>query len=214
MELRNRGKLSFIFLCLAILISVVLIIEVNSGKALWIDGKITALFSGVPSYLHPFFIVLTALGEKIGIGIIALLMLVWLLIRKRDFTGMAAMALAVALGNEVSKWLKDFIARPRPDLEHLVEVKSYSFPSGHAMVGMILYFFIAYFLIRECRGKTAKLIIGIVIGVLLFLIGLSRIILQVHYPSDVIGGFALGYIWVYLWIFFYNFFKKREKKRA
>ncbi|WML49642.1 phosphatase PAP2 family protein [Neobacillus sp. PS3-34] len=93
-------------------------------------------------------------------------------------------------------------------------MKSYSFPSGHAMVGMILYFFIAYFLIRECRGKTAKLIIGIVIGVLLFLIGLSRIILQVHYPSDVIGGFALGYIWVYLWIFFYNFFKKREKKRA
>lgn len=175
----------------------------------WIDEKVVGLFSHVPRSVIPFFIQVTEMGDKKGIGVAAILALAWLLLKKRNYLGAAALALSVAIGNEVSKLLKDFFERPRPDLEHLVLVKSYSFPSGHAMVGMIVYFMIAYLLLEEAKTKAGKITIAIITAILLILIGASRIILQVHYPSDVLGGYTLGYLWVVIWILLYNYFKKR-----
>jgi len=213
MERKNGFKLSFIMFCLSIVVSVLTIMEVRKDKPLWLDEKITALFSNVPEAFHPFFIQLTAMGDKKGIGLVALLVLAYLLIRKKDFTGMGAFALAIALGNELSKWIKDTVARPRPELEHLVPVSSYSFPSGHAMLGMILYFFTVYFITMDLKSKKAKKITAAVFIIFILLLGASRIILQVHFPTDVIGGYALGYAWVYLWILLYNYSKKIAFKK-
>jgi undecaprenyl-diphosphatase len=177
----------------------------------WIDDKIAGLFSHVPDSVIPFFIQLTEMGDKKGIGIVALLALAWLLLKQRNYVGAGVLALSIALGNEVSKLLKDFFQRPRPDLEHLVDVKSYSFPSGHAMVGMIVYFMIAYLLIEGVKSKAGKIIIATITAILLLLIGASRIILHVHYPSDVLGGYVLGYLWVVIWLLVYNYFKNHQK---
>ncbi|WP_160724629.1 phosphatase PAP2 family protein [Bacillus sp. USDA818B3_A] len=207
-------KKSFIFLILAVFIALFTSIKVALHGSFWIDSYVAGLFSHVPDALIPFFIQVTELGDKLGIGIVALIMLVWLLLLKRNYPGAAMLALSVALGNEASKLIKDWLVRPRPDLEHLVHVKSYSYPSGHAMVGMILYFTCAYLLIEAIQSKSAKWLIALLAAVLLLLIGASRIILQVHYPSDVFGGYALGFIWTSIWIFFYKYFKNRyEKKR-
>ena len=80
------------------------------------------------------------------------------------------------------------------------------------MVGMIVYFFIAYLLIEAIQSKTGKIIVATLAAILLLLIGASRIILQVHYPTDVLGGFALGYIWVTIWIMLYQYFNKKLQK--
>ncbi|MFL6561762.1 MAG: phosphatase PAP2 family protein, partial [Bacillus sp. (in: firmicutes)] len=60
-------------------------------------------------------------------------------------------------------------------------------------------------------SRVGKVTIAVITAILLLLIGASRIILHVHYPTDVIGGYALGYIWVVIWILLYNYFKKRVK---
>ena len=174
----------------------------------WIDEKVAGIFH-VPESVIPFFIQVTEMGDKKGIGVVALLALAWLLVRKRNYVGAAVLALSVAIGNEVSKLIKDLFERPRPDLEHLVDVKSYSFPSGHAMVGMIVYFMIAYLIMEDVKSRAGKIIISVITAILLLLIGASRIILQVHYPTDVLGGYAFGYLWVVIWILLYNYFKKR-----
>jgi undecaprenyl-diphosphatase len=208
---KSKANYSFIFLILAVIIAGFTSIKVAVHSIFWMDDLIASLLANTPDVYVPFFIRITAMGDKIGIGIVALLMLAWLLIRKRNYLGAAVLVLSIALGNEVSKLLKDLFVRPRPELEHLVQVKSYSFPSGHAMVGMVVYFMIAYLLIEGNRSKTTKLFIGCVAAILLLLIGASRIILHVHYPSDVLGGYALGFIWVSIWLFIYKYFKLRIK---
>ncbi|PFP30391.1 hypothetical protein COJ96_06680 [Bacillus sp. AFS073361] len=211
MERKNKRSVSYLFIIFAFLWAVFTCMKVAMNSNFWIDIKVAGLAAHVPELAIPFFIKITAMGDKIGIGIVAILALAWLLIKKRNYVGAAALALSTAIGNEVSKLFKDFFERPRPDLEHLVSVKSYSYPSGHAMVGMIVYFIIAYLLMEEARSKAGKVIIAVITAILLLLIGASRIILQVHYPSDVLGGYALGYLWVVIWILLYNYFKKRIK---
>lgn len=211
MKSKSKVNFSFIFMGLVVLFALFTTIKVATHSIFWMDDKIAGLFSHVPNPLIPFFINLTEMGDKKGIGVVAILMLGWLLLKKRNYLGAAVFALSVAIGNEISKILKDYFARPRPDLEHLVEVKSYSFPSGHAMVGMTVYFLIAYLLIEATTSKTAKITIGACAAILLLLIGASRVILHVHYPSDVLGGYALGYIWVAFSIMIYTYFKKRTK---
>ncbi|MEH7417772.1 phosphatase PAP2 family protein [Neobacillus drentensis] len=206
-------KKSVVFLIIAFLMALFTSIKVALHSTFWMDAYVADLFKHVPDKAIPFFIHVTELGDKKGIGILALVILVWLLLIKRNYAGAAMLALSLALANEVYKVLKDMFVRPRPDLEHLVDVKSYSFPSGHALVGMVLYFTVAYLLIEEIQSRSAKWLIAIIASVVLLLIGASRIILQVHYPSDVFGGYALGFIWATIWIFLYQYFNKRYTKK-
>ena len=155
--MKNKGNyFTYIFVCLAAIIAIYISIKVAAKETFWIDAKLADLFTYVPDNLNPFFLLLTELGDKKGIGIVALIVLVWLLLIKRHFLGAAALTLSTALGNEVNKLLKDWIARPRPELEHLAHVDSLSFPSGHAMVGLMFYFFIAYLVIEGMKSAAAK----------------------------------------------------------
>ena len=92
---------------------------------------------------------------------------------------------------------KYWIARARPDLEpHLVVVKTSSFPSGHATSSMIFYLTLALVLDRRHALASRR---GVAAAILLsLLIGISRVMLGVHWPSDVIGGWAFGLLWVLL----------------
>lgn len=208
----KRNTSTYLILGFSILIAIYISIKVAAKQTFWIDDKLADLFAYVPDTFNPFFLFLTELGDKKGIGIVALIVLGWLLLIKRNLLGAAAIALSVALGNEVNKLLKDLIARERPELDHLAHVDSLSFPSGHAMVGLIFYYFIAYLMLEDIKSAAARRMVIIYAVLLLLLIGASRIILQVHYPTDVIGGFAFGYIWVLPSIYIYNFFKKKLKK--
>jgi membrane-associated phospholipid phosphatase len=209
--MKKGNRYTYLILGFAILIAIYISIKIAAKQTFWLDDKLADLFAYVPDTFNPFFLLLTELGDKKGIGIVALIVLGWLLLIKRNFLGAAAITLSVALGNEVNKLLKDLISRQRPDLDHLAHVDSLSFPSGHAMVGLICYFFIAYLVIEELKSATAKKLVILFTALLLLLIGASRIILQVHYPTDVIGGFAFGYIWVMLSIIIYKFFKRKLK---
>ena len=88
------------------------------------------------------------------------------------------------------------IARVRPDLEpHLVVVKTSSFPSGHAASSTIFYLTVALVLAGGSRWRFTATAAAIILALL---IGISRVMLGVHWPSDVIGGWAFGMLWVLL----------------
>lgn len=91
--------------------------------------------------------------------------------------------------------LKEFFQRPRPHLFSLIPESSYSFPSGHAMNSFVFYTAIAYFILRVNDNiKLAFITSGIAI-IIIALIGISRIYLGVHFPSDVIAGYVGGFFW-------------------
>ncbi len=91
-------------------------------------------------------------------------------------------------------------SRPRPDLvSHLAEVQSASFPSGHAMVSAVAYLTIGTLLARAHKKRSTKIIVMTYAIILTLLIGISRVYLGVHWPTDVLAGWALGAAWAALW---------------
>jgi len=107
-----------------------------------------------------------------------------------------AIVLIVLVGRGLVEAQKYWIARVRPDLEpHLVVVKTQSFPSGHATSSMIFYLTVALVLTAGTRWSRVAAAIAILLSLL---IGTSRVMLGVHWPSDVIGGWAFGLLWVLL----------------
>lgn len=152
-----------------------------------------ALYAGHHPLLISIARLLTDLGEPtilIGATIVCSLWL-WLAGRWR----LGATLLAVALvGRGMSELQKMIIARPRPALEyHLVNVKTQSFPSGHATSSMVFYLALALALAGHSRWKTQAVSAALLVSLL---IGVSRVMLGVHWPSDVVGGWAFGACWV------------------
>ncbi|MGJ5676406.1 MAG: phosphatase PAP2 family protein [Nostochopsis sp.] len=104
--------------------------------------------------------------------------------------GMAAVG---AIGLNI--FLKELFCRARPALwDHLVNVGHYSFPSGHAMVSMVIYGFIGYTLAKQFP-QHKRLIFALTAG-LITAIGLTRLYLGVHWPTDVLVGYAAGLVWL------------------
>ena len=100
------------------------------------------------------------------------------------------------IGRGLAEAQKYWVARVRPDIEpHLVVVKTSSFPSGHATNSMIFYLMLSLVLTRGTQWHRAAAAAAIALSLL---IGLSRVMLGVHWPSDVIGGWAFGALWVML----------------
>lgn len=137
--------------------------------------------------------VLTRVGDPTTVGVATALVLAALLAarRLRD-----ALTLAVEVGGAAVLDLagKQFFARPRPALyPHLVHETDFGFPSGHAMGDVA--FFLALFLLAERIAPGRWRSAGLMGVALAFIIGASRPYLQVHFPTDVLAGWALGLAW-------------------
>lgn len=154
-----------------------------------------ALYAGHRPALALAARIFTALGEPtvlIGAGVAVA---AWLFYRGHRHLPWALIAI-VTIGRALSEMQKYVIARGRPELEpHLVVVKTSSFPSGHATSSMIFYLALALALTRGSRWRSAAVTGAILLSLA---IGLSRVMLGVHWPSDVVGGWAFGLLWVLL----------------
>jgi membrane-associated phospholipid phosphatase len=92
--------------------------------------------------------------------------------------------------------LKAFFQRERPDLQLIGNVGGYSFPSGHALISAVFYGLFVYIIWHEVKHKALRIFLVITLILLILLISFSRIYLRVHYPSDVIAGLCVGFIWL------------------
>ncbi len=105
----------------------------------------------------------------------------------------AAGALTIGVATVANSALKTVIARARPDLlDPLVEEHGFSFPSGHSALGMVAYGVLAVLVSRTRLPIAVRRIVIVALVVLIGLIGLSRVWLGVHYPTDVLAGWAAG----------------------
>jgi undecaprenyl-diphosphatase len=98
--------------------------------------------------------------------------------------------------------LKQLFQRPRPTVvPHLREVMTMSFPSGHALISAVVYLTLGTLLMRIAKRGLAKIYCMAVAMLATFLIGVSRVYLGVHYPTDVLAGWLIGFTWALLcWI--------------
>lgn len=153
------------------------------------------LYAGHRPMLLTIARALTALGEPTVLIGACVLCALWLWSAGRGRLGLSLLLIAL-IGRGLSEVQKYWVARARPDLQpHLVVVKTQSFPSGHATSSMIFYLALALALTTHSRWRRPAVIGAVILSLL---IGTSRVMLGVHWPSDVIGGWSFGMLWVLL----------------
>lgn len=156
---------------------------------------------------------LTALGSAVVLILFGFLVLGYLCLQ-RLYAAAILMVIATAGGEGLNTVLKEMFLRARPDFtSHLVEVKTLSFPSGHAMAASIFYLTMGALLTQTAKRHSEK---GYVMGaaVLLTLVtGISRVYLGVHYPSDVLAGWSAGTAWAILCWLVARWLRKRGALR-
>jgi len=118
----------------------------------------------------------------------------------------AAIGMGGFLLNYFMKLSFQRIRPPNPLIEPL---QNFSFPSGHATSGFIFYGLLAYLIWKSDIPKLWKYIAGIILISFSLLIGFSRIYLRLHYPSDVVAGFCIGFAWLVLTILLFEKLKKK-----
>ncbi|MES0032331.1 phosphatase PAP2 family protein [Mesorhizobium sp. M0040] len=151
-----------------------------------------------PAWLEGAMRDITSLGSASVLVLITAAMIVYLLLIRRPGAALL-MFVAVAGGQLLSSVLKFDIDRPRPDLvSHLADVASLSFPSGHAMLSAVTYLTLGSMAARFLPGRTTKIyVLGLAV-LTTVVVGISRIYLGVHWPSDVLAGWCAGFAWAML----------------
>ncbi len=141
---------------------------------------------------------ITSLGSAPVLALFVLAVAGSLVVR-RQLHALALLIVATIGGEGLNLLLKDYFDRPRPDVAlHLANVSSPSFPSGHAMESAVIYFTLAALLARLVEPRRLKLYFLGLAALFSFLVGLSRVYLGVHYPSDVLAGWTAGLAWALL----------------
>ncbi|TKI71510.1 phosphatase PAP2 family protein [Lysinibacillus mangiferihumi] len=170
------------------------------------DTKVADILFG-----NPFIEAFHYIGEPSFVITVALILMVYLAWRVKNYRGMLFVLLTFAGGNVLNQLLKKWIQRPRPEIED--QLTSFSFPSGHAMSGILYLFTVAYLLSENnSRARQIQLWIGAI--VLTILIGLSRIAGARHFASDVLAGWCVGYTWFILCVLWYERRKRLYKKNT
>ncbi|WP_423410345.1 phosphatase PAP2 family protein [Heyndrickxia sp. MSNUG] len=198
----------FLFMGAGIVISILFIYlfsevaeEMLEQEVKAFDDSIITFFRNISTHtLDQLMTFVTELGSLWFLSLMTIVTLFTLWIKKRDKWGMLFFLIGIGGGGLLTKVLKVYYARSRPSINPDIDAVGYSFPSGHSMGSLIFYGFIAYFIVRSDISKPLKWTVGVISGILIILIGTSRIYLDAHYPSDVIAGHLAGAIWLILCI--------------
>ena len=157
----------------------------DSNIQTWVRG-------GLPAGLTRFFKTITMLGNTPVQAIIAIVAVILLYLRQYKaeaiFVGASGLLASILIVS-----LKYIYQRQRPSITHLVHASGYSFPSGHSLGTFMILGAIAIVLAQRLAKKESKIAVYGITGLLIFLVGLSRIYVGVHYLTDVLAGFTLAF---------------------
>ena len=193
-----KKKYIIITILLVLFIFLTILVLTNNIKT-FDDSIYNFLISLRSNSLDTFLKIITKSANTMSVMII-LAVLVFIL-KKDDGYLLVMNTICVVSSNQI---LKRIIRRARPNHLRLVKEKGFSFPSGHSMVSIALYGILIYIVNKNIKNKPLRITLTIILSILILLIGLSRIYVGVHYPSDVLSGYILATIITILVIDYYN----------
>jgi len=178
-------------LCLIAFVMLALLVEAGATRAIDVAIIGAVRDPGLVAPLAPLGVLTTA-GSTVWIVAASLVVLVVQLIARRPWLGVAATAM-IGVASLSDHLVKDIVRRVRPDLLPPIVVEpGYSFPSGHAALSMVAYGIIAVLVLRSGLPRGVRWLATGSLALVVALVGVSRIYLGVHYPSDVLGGWLGG----------------------
>ncbi|MBP1996310.1 phosphatase PAP2 family protein [Paenibacillus eucommiae] len=156
----------------------------------------------------------TIIGSGGVISFLALLMVIFLYKVLKHRKELILFVGVIAGSALLNVWLKILFHRARPDLHRIIDASGFSFPSGHSMAAFSMYGIFAFLLWRHLSTSFKRISLVLLSTVMIIAIGLSRIYLGVHYPSDVLGGYLVSGTWLTLSIWFYQHYSERWSSRS
>lgn len=184
----TKRKKVILGILIALFISVMLLVIFDLTKG-FDDAIYNFLISRRSAALDKFFMFITKFGNTKTI----ILLVSIILIINRNKEGFTLTSLTL-FSVSIMTILKPIIRRDRPSHLRLIKESNYSFPSGHAMISICVYGYLLYLAYTKINNKIIKYLVSTTLFLLIILIGLSRIYLGVHYPSDIVGGYLLALI--------------------
>jgi membrane-associated phospholipid phosphatase len=168
------------------------------------SDRFVAIDDGVLTWLHTywgpasnnFMLFFTTIGEVWVLGPL-IAVAAYAVGQYGRWIDAAGLVLAGSGAGLLNLLLKDIFERTRPDLfDGPIHLTTYSFPSGHAMGSIAVYGMLAFVGARLTHSHLLRYAIVLVAALIVFFIGLSRVFFGVHYPTDVLGGYIAGAIWL------------------
>jgi undecaprenyl-diphosphatase len=202
-SLIKTGVLTAVLLCIFILFASVYNRSPVDAIDVWAMQNVSVLQQPV---LNDFFIFLTnAASRPYQYAIFTFFSVIWLL-GQRKWIEPVILGICLFGIRFENQWFKNWFERERPSFDRVIDITGYSFPSGHAMISIAFFGLIAYLLVQNYSFlRPFKTGIYIIVASFIFLVGFSRVYLGVHYPTDVLGGFAAGGTWLLICILLYKF---------
>jgi undecaprenyl-diphosphatase len=195
--------------------------EVNEGETMTIDQAVLLALRTPgdpadpigPAWVEEAARDITALGSFSVLFILITVVVIHLFLIGRTRTGWF-LTVSVIGGTLLSSGLKSLFDRPRPDLTGVARVFTTSFPSGHATVSAVVYLTLGALLSEMAESRGQK-ILSLGSAVLLtVMVGLSRVYLGVHYPTDVLAGWSIGAGWALACAMLAHLYRQRSAARA
>ena len=207
--MKTKKIIKWILCAIAAILAIIIAINIKNGKILELDLKIYDFFSKniINDKLTPIVKIITNIGGAkivIVLTILAIILIKGLKNKLFLLTGVAGTA-------GLNVVLKHIIQRERPNINRLIPETGYSFPSGHSMMSMAFYGILIFLIYKYVKNTALKWTLIIILTILLATIGITRIYLGVHYPSDIIGGFLVSLTYLFILTEIYNKVKIEEK---
>ena len=196
----ERYGLDFTLAFLAILGAMWVFAEIVDGAVTreglnQLDGRIQAAMRALlEDDVTRYVVFITNIGGSRGTIICVLLVGIPLLLLRRWWS-LFGLVFATAAGGLILLGLKEFFARARPE-ESVIHAGGYAFPSGHAFAAMVFWGYLIYLSWKHVGIKVIDFAVTMICFLMIFLIGTSRVYLNVHWLTDVLGGYISGFAWL------------------
>ncbi|MBR5227800.1 MAG: phosphatase PAP2 family protein [Clostridia bacterium] len=203
-----KKNIKWIIVGVLIVLFTILVLCVFNEKTIIFDQKVYEIVDA--TNLYKFFKYITEVGD---IWILLLVVLISFTVTKKYYYAICTFSNLAGI-TVLNYILKNIFQRGRPEELFKITETGFSFPSGHTAVSTAFYSYILYLILKNCKNKWIKGISIITLPILIVTIGISRIYLGVHYPTDVIGGIIIGITYTIMFIHIVhdsNIFKKKGK---
>jgi len=175
----------------ALAIFTALLICVLTGHTASFDDPVRESLYGLRAQgLTAAAIAITTMADKVFIICVCILLLIVPRTRMTFGVPLSAGALGVTLLNSL---IKHLVQRPRPDVLHLVAEHGYSFPSGHSITSFFFYGLAIWLVRQHVKNPAARRVLTVLLAIPMVLTGPTRVYLGVHYPTDVLAAWCLGF---------------------
>lgn len=182
-----------------------IIILVIIDKLEWFDKPIMTYIQSLENpLLTEYMKFFSLIGSMEGVVLISLIVFFVLYFSFKYRSELLFLSLTILGSAILNEGLKQIFHRERPESKYLIEAVGFSFPSGHSMAAFTLYVTLSYLLLKHTKSIIVQIGMILFTIFMILMIGISRVYLGVHYPSDVIGGYLTSALWVSFSIFLYR----------